>query len=244
MDQICSRLTSKLLVALLLSGLISGAVCAQTPKPVAPSSARTASKPASPSVETPVPADKVVLKVGDQQFTKADIDLLIANLTPQMQRAIATEGKKSLGDQYALVVALSRQAEVQHLDQSPAFVHKLAFQKEQLEAQTAFEEFNSQAKVTPEDIQQYFTAHADEYDEITVRQIIVRKKAAEAKSDPAHPSASPAPSGTGLAPEEAKIRAQAIRKALVAGTDIKKITEDFKAPGDVIIDAEIGRAHV
>jgi hypothetical protein len=238
MDQICSRLTSKLLVALLLSGLISGAVCAQTPKPVAPSSAPTASKPASPSVETPVPADKVVLKVGDRQFTKADIDLLIANLTPQMQRAIATEGKKSLGDQYALVVALSRQAEVQHLDQSPAFVHKLAFQKEQLEAQTAFEEFNSQAKVTPEDIQQYFTAHADEYDEIMVRQIIVRKKAAEAKTDSAHPTASPAPPGTGLAPEEAKIRAQAIRKALVAGTDIKKITEDFKAPGDVIIDAE------
>jgi parvulin-like peptidyl-prolyl isomerase len=183
---------------------------------------------------------KVVLKVGSRQFTKADIDLLIANLTPQMQRAIATEGKKSLGDQYALVVALSHQAEVQHLDQAPEFVHKLAFQKEQLEAQAVFESLNSKAKVTPEDIQQYYTAHADEYDEISVRQIIVRKKTveADAKSDPAHPSGPPAPSGPGLAPEEAKTRAEAIRKELVTGTDIKKVTEDFKAPGDVIIDAE------
>ena len=238
MDQICSRHTSKLLVTLLLLGLISGVVRAQTPKPAAPSPAPTAIKHASPAVETPVPADKVVLKVGDRQFTKADIDLLIASLTPQMQHAIATEGKKSMGDQYALVVALSHQAEVQHLDQAPEFVHKLAFQKEQLEAQAAFEDLNSQAKVTPEDIQQYFTAHADEYDEITVRQIIVRKKAAEPKSDPTHPSATPAPSGQGLAPEEAKTRAEAIRKELLAGTDIKKVTEDFKAPGDVIIDAE------
>jgi parvulin-like peptidyl-prolyl isomerase len=235
MDQICSRVTSKLLVALLVIGVTVGAVCAQTPKPAAPSPAPATSAQASPSVASLVPADKVVLKVGDRQFTKADIDMLIANLTPQMQRAIATEGKKSLGDQYALVVALSHQAEVQHLDQSPEFVQKLAFQKEQLEAQTAFENLNSQAKVTPEDIQQYYTAHAEEYDQITVRQVIVRKKAADAKTDPAHPAA---PSGTGLSPEEAKIRAEAIRKALVAGTDIKKVSEDFKSPGDVIIDAE------
>jgi hypothetical protein len=213
-------------------------VLAQTPKPAAPSPAPAATKPASPSLETPVPADKVVLKVGTRQFTKADIDMLIAGLTPQMQGAIAKEGKKSLGDQYALVVALSHQAEVQHLDQAPEFVHKLAFQKEQLEAQAAFDELNSQAKVMPEDIQQYFTAHADEYDEITVRQIIVREKAPEPKGDPAHPSAVAAPSGPGLAPEEAKIRAEAIRKELLAGTDIKKVSEDFKAPGDVIIDAE------
>jgi hypothetical protein len=210
-------------------------VCAQTSKPAAASPTSTASAPASPAVATPLPADKVVLKVGDRQFTKTDIDLLIASLTPQMQRAIASEGKKSLGDQYALVVALSHQAEVQHLDQAPEFIHKLAFQKQQLEAQAAFEELSAQAKVTPEEIQQYFTAHADEYDEITVRQIIVRKKAADPKSDPAHPSA---PTGPGLAPEEAKTRAEAIRKELVAGTDIKKVTDDFKAPGDVIIDAE------
>ena len=44
--------------------------------------------------------------------------------------------------------------------------------------------------------------------------------------------------GPGLSPEEAKTRAEAIRKELAAGTDIKKVMEDFKAPGDVIIEAE------
>ena len=41
----------------------------------------------------------------------------------------------------------------------------------------------------------------------------------------------------GLAPEEAKARAEAIRTELVAGTDIKTLTEKFKGP-DTVIDAE------
>jgi parvulin-like peptidyl-prolyl isomerase len=185
-------------------------------------------------VEIPEPPDKVVLKVGDQQFTKADIDFLIENLPPQAQQAIAAKGKKPLGEQYALVVMLSQQAHLHHLDQTPAFVRKLALQKEQLEAQAAFEEINQQTKVSPEELQQYYTAHAADYDEITVRQFVIRKKAAEPKADPAHPTAS---TSLGLSPEEAKARAEAIRKELVAGTDIKKVMEDFKAP-DVIIEAE------
>jgi parvulin-like peptidyl-prolyl isomerase len=186
-------------------------------------------------VEAPVPPEKVVLKVGEKQFTKAEMDALIGNLPPQAQRSLATQGKKPLAEQFALMVMLSRQAENHHLDQTPEFVHKLAFQKQQLEAQSAYEEINQQAKVTPEEAQQYYTAHAADYDEITVRQFVVRIKAAAPPvgSAPATP-----PTGSGLSPEEATARAAAIRKELAAGTDIKKVVEDFKAPGDVIIEAE------
>jgi len=177
----------------------------------------------------------VVLKVGEKQFTKAEMDSLMGNLPPQAQRSLATQGKKPLGEQFALIVMLSRQAETHHLDQTPEFAHKLAFQKQQLEAQSAFEEINQQAKVTPEEAQQYYTAHAADYDEITVRQIVVRIKAA---ASPASPGPATTPTSQGLSPEDAKARAAAIRKELAAGTDIKKVMEDFKAPGDVIIEPE------
>lgn len=234
MDQMCLRHISKLLVALFLIGIATGPAPAQTSKPPATVAAPAASKPASPSLETPEPADKVVLKVGDQKFTKADIDMLIAGLDPQSQRAVLSQGKKALGEKYAVVVALSQRAQLRHLDQSPEFVHKLEFQKQQLEAQAAFEEINSQAQVTPADVQQYYAAHAADFDGLSVRQFVIRKKAAEAKSDPAHPAAT----SVGLPPEEAKARAEAIRKEVAAGTDIKKVMEDFKAPGDVIIEAD------
>ena len=235
MDQIGSRQTSRLLFAILLSGMVTGVAWAQAPTPPAatptPAAGSTpvASQSAVPMLESPVSADKVVLKVGDLQFTKANIDFLIENLPPQMQHDIATKGKRPLGEQYALIVILSQQAHLHQLDQTPEFVQKLALQKQQLEAQ---EEIN---RIAPEQVQQYYTTHAADYDQITVRQFIVRKKAADPKADPAHPAGSP---GTGLAPEEAKARVEAIRKEVVAGTDLKKVMDDFKAPGDVIIEAE------
>jgi len=187
-------------------------------------------------MEISEPPDKVVLKVGAQQFTKADIDNLIAHLDPRTQQAIAAQGaqgRKSLGDQYATILMLSQRARLHHLDETPNFIHELEFEKQRLEARVAYEEISQQTKVTPEDVQQYYTAHPADYDEITVRQIVVRKKAA---APPASPGISPPATGPGLSPEEAKVRAEAIRKEMLAGTDITKVIADFKAPGDVIIE--------
>jgi hypothetical protein len=240
MNQFCSRYSIRLLVVLSLSGIVIGMARAQAPTPPAAAPGATgappaaANKPAGPTLETPQAADKVVLKVGDQQFTKADIDSLIQGLNPQAQRSIASQGKKSLGDQFATVVMLAQQAHLHHLDQSPEFIHKLEFQKQQLAAQAAYDEIHQQAKVTPEEINKYYTEHSTQYDEILGRQFVIRKKAADAKPDSAHPT----PAGQGLSADEAKTRAEAIRKEVAAGTDIKKVIEDFKAPGDVTIEAE------
>jgi parvulin-like peptidyl-prolyl isomerase len=243
MARICLRPILRLFVAIFLLGV--GACLAQSPAPKAPAASPSpaanpptaASVPTEPKLQTAEPSSKVVLKVGDQQFTKADMDFLIENLPPQTQQAIATRGKKSLGDQYALIVMLSHQAHLQHLDETPTFAQKLAFQKQQLEAQTAVDEINQQVKLTPEEIQQYYTAHAADYDEVLVRQIVVRKKAPEPKPDAEHPTSPQSSTVPGFAPEDAKTRAEAIRKELAAGTDVKAIMGESK-PGDVIIDAE------
>lgn len=221
----------------------SGLATAMAQSPSAPatspapavSPAPAAGKPTTPAVETPEQPDKVVLKVGDQQFTKADIDTLIAHLDPRAQNALAVKGKKPLGDWYGTIVLLSQRAHAQHLDERPDFIQKLAFQKQLMEAQAAADEINKNTKVEPEDIQKYYDAHAASYDQITMRQIVVRLKT---PAPPSGPGTLPPPAGPGLAPDEAKARAEAIRKEILAGTDIKKIIEDFKAPGDVIIEAE------
>ena len=241
MNQNCVRRRWKFYLAPLLLGWMTGIATAQNPKP--PAAPKAPEVKASPAAGKPTatperpsePPNKVVLKVGNQEFTKADMDMLIQGLPPQAQHAYATQGKRALGDQYSLVVALSQQAHLYHLDESPEFVRKLALQKQEMEAQLAFEEISKQANVTPEEIQKYYDSHSSEFDEISVRQFVIRKKAPEPKANPGQPTP---PSGPGLNPEEANTRAEAIRKELTAGTDIKKVVDDFKAPGDVIIEAE------
>jgi hypothetical protein len=244
MDQICSRHLSRWLFALLLTGCVAGGgwAQAQTPKPSTASPTPVAgpspasSLPDGLTAGTPEPPDKVVLKIGDQQFTKAEIDSLILSLNPRDQQAIAAQGKKQLGDQYAMMVMLAQQARLHHLDETPEFRLKLAFEKEQLEARSYEQEIVQQAKVTPEEVQQYYTAHAADYDEVMVRRIAIRIKAADTLAAPGHPLA---PVGVGLPPEEAKAKAEAIRKELAAGTDIKKVVAEFNAPSQgVNIDAE------
>jgi len=240
MDQICLRRISKMLAALSLAVFTAIVARAQAPSPPAsaapsPNAGAMPTSSATPTLQSPEADDKVVLKVGDRQFTKADMDFLFNNLAPQAQRAVQTQGKKPFGDQFALVILLSQQAHLHHLDETPAFIHKLELQKEQMQAQAAYEEIGQKSKPTPEEVSQYYTTHSANYDEITLRQFVVRIKNADAKTDPAHPAA---PSGSGFAPEEAKARAEAIRKEVLAGTDLKKVTEDFKAPGDIIIETE------
>jgi parvulin-like peptidyl-prolyl isomerase len=226
MHQIGLRRTSKLLGILLLSGLVGGIARAQAPATSPGGAPPAATKPAPPSLQTPEPPDTVVLKVSDQQFTKAELDFLFANLNPQAQRAMATQGRKQLGDQFALVIMLSQQAHSHHLDQTPEFQRRAAVQRQQLEAQAAYDEIVKQAMVSPEDVNQYYATHPTEFDEISVRQFVIRTRAANS------------PTGPGLPIDDAKARAQAIHKEVVAGTDIKKVMEDFKAPGDVIIEAD------
>ena len=230
------RRAMKLGMGFLLSGLLGGMAGAQTPKPPETPPSPVARPAASgPTGEAAKTGGKIILKVGDQQFTQADIDLLIASLPPQAQQAIATRGKKEVGDWYARVVMLAQQARLHHLDESPDFTQRLAILRTQLEAQAAGEEMNKQSKVSPEEIQRYYDTHSADFDQISLRQIIVRKRPAAPLADPARPNPSMA---QGLSPEDAKNQAEAIRKELVAGTDIKKVSEDFNKPGEVIIEQE------
>jgi len=228
MNQFCARtLAIIFIVALAPVGTVG---LARGQQRSAPAAVTSATNPPAATAETP---DAVVLKVGDKQYTKAEMDALIRSLPAQAQQAIATQpqARKQFGDQYAQVVALARQAEVQHLDQTPDFNRRLTLLKQQLEAQLVYDQINQQAKVNSEEVQQYYNTHSADYDEIMLRQIVVRKKV-----EPQGGGAG-TQSSVGLSPEDAKSRAAAIRDALKGGADVKKVIEDFKPP-EVVIDSE------
>jgi parvulin-like peptidyl-prolyl isomerase len=168
-----------------------------------------------------------VLKVGSEQVSQAGLDFVISRLSPEIRQAIARQGKRPIGEQYALMLVLSGMAVSRRLDSSPDIRRQIDLQRLQLLAQAAYESIVGQTKVSPEEVSQYYSAHPDEFDQAQVRQVVIRKRPDGAKE-----------STPGLLAQEAKAKAEEIRKAFAAGGDAAKATQDLSIPNVVQIDVE------
>jgi len=221
MNQIQCGVRRWLTSGLLIAGVLVGVGYGQTPGGQAP-----AAPSPSPASQSSSP-DKIVLKVGDESVTQREVDAFIQALPPQAQRTLAAQGRKSLGDEYTLMLVLSQDALKRHLDSTPDFQQMLALRRRQLLAAAAYQEITRQSVVTPEEINKYYAAHQSEFDEVRVNQVVIRIKPEGAKEGV-----------PGLTAQEAKTRADEIRKALSSGDDPKKVAEQFQVANVVRVDAE------
>ena len=196
-------------------------------KPTTPTATAEAKSAAPPVQTTQSSSEKVVLRVGEKEVTQSDLDSLLAKLNPQVQQTIARQGKRPFGEQYAMMLILSSQAVDHHLDSSPEVQRQLALQRMQMLAQAEYDALTKQAKLSPEETNKYFTEHPTEFEEVKVRQVVLRKKADGAAAD-----------APGLSIPDARARADEIRKSLIAGTDANKVVKDFSVPNVIVIDAE------
>lgn len=213
----------------LTCSIFPGSLLGQQPAPAKPSTPPPASQvsPATAPPSTPSASpEKVILKVGDEQITQADLDFLIKGNNPQMSQAPNAQGRRSIGERYALMLLLTQEARKGHLDSSPDLRRRMAFGQVQLLAQAEYEAITRQATTTPDEVSQYFSAHPEEFEETQVRQVAVRKKPEGAKE------------GTpGLSAQEARARAESLRSALAGGTDPKEVAKGTN-PAEVSMDKE------
>jgi len=203
-------------------------VGAQQPKsdPATQGSGERAGGPQPSPAATP-PASRIVLKVGDRSVTQAEIEFFIHNMDQQTQRALAQQGLRTLGEQYALMLVLAHEATTKHLDEGADFRRQMEGQQERMLAQAEFQDLQQQAKATPDEISQYYSTHGEDFDSVQVRQIVVRSKPQDAKE------------GTpGMTLEEGQARVEAIKKALASGTDPKQVAKDFSIANQVWVEAE------
>lgn len=225
--EIRRRTTANYVLNGLLAGAMSALVCFAQKPPASHSAARSTaqSSSASSASATNSSPHKVVLKVGNTQVTKSEVDYLISNLNPRAQRALEARGRKPVGDEYAMMVLLSQKAKSDHLDTTTGFQQKIALEKLQLLAQAEYQKIAQDITISPQDVTAYYTAHKGEFEQAELREFVVRKKPADAKA------------GTpGLPVAEAKARLASIQKAVEAGTDLQQIATKFDVPNTVIVN--------
>ncbi len=206
----------------LAASVLSQPSFAQNPK-------ATAAAPSSASVKSqPGAEDRVVLRVGGQEVTQSDMDFLIASLSPQTQEAIQAQGRAPVGNEYALLLLLSQRAVADHLDTQTAIQKQLALDRMKLLAQAEYQNLAEHVQITPAEVSQYLATHKDEFNQVQIREILIRKK----------PAGAPA-NAPGLSSADAHAKMAAISKALSAGTDVQQVAKQFDMPNVVMVDTQV-----
>jgi hypothetical protein len=149
------------------------------------------------------------MKVGDEKMTAAQMQMLVKSSPPQILRPVTEQEPRSMGEQYALMMALSQRAIRDHLDQHPEIQLLMKMQEQQMLAQAEYKKLVDDIRVTSEDVSQYFGVHKSDFDQADVRQVTVRKKSSNAN-----------PGIPGLSEDEARLKAEEIRNALAGGAEI------------------------
>lgn len=210
------RALIRVVIVFLFAASLSVADCVAQAAPSGPSEASSSAAPGVANADQPA-AQRVILKVGDLQITQEQFETYIGDL--EAQQGPADLSRKKLGDNYASLLMLSRQAVANHLDSSPAVVRQLAIDRTQILSNAEFTRLKAEAKPTPAQISNYYNAHLDDYDVVQLRRVFIYK------SGPGQEK--------GVNPAEAKALAAAIRQAYAAGSDPKKLVKD---PETVVFD--------
>jgi PPIC-type PPIASE domain len=245
MERPCVRLT--VLVLFVSVGLLTKLVAQQTGAPsdqkTLPTSAQTqasqppsAAPPPASSGEAeppkPIAPDKVVLRVGDEKVTAGDFYSMMS-VSPNDALRVGSKTRRNMGDQYALMLILADKAMREGLDSTPDFTRQLAMHRIQLLAQMKYKSISDGIKITPEELNQYYSSHKEDYEEVELRRVYIPHKAQGANAD-----------APGLSREEAQAHAQAISKELIAGKDMKELEKELADKKIAFFDKNTERALI
>jgi parvulin-like peptidyl-prolyl isomerase len=167
--------------------------------------------PAKPTFVSPaVPADRVVISVGETKLTAGQLEQIIESLPEQYRNVARGPGRKEFGQNMARVLVLAEEGKRRKIDETPEYKTQMTFQSENLLAGKAFAQIGETIKIDEADARKYYDAHKNDYEQVRARHILIRA------------SGSPSPVQPGkkeLTDAEALAKAQEIRKKLDDGGD-------------------------
>ena len=173
-----------------------------------------APKPAAPAFTPSVPADKVVISVGDEKLTAQQFNQLVEMLPEQSRTAARGEGRKQFADEIVRVLVLAQEGKRRKLDETASYQSQQHFQAENLLAGKAYNELG---KVDEAEVRKYYDEHKNEFEQVHARHILIRAAGSPIPPDPGQKD---------LTEAEALAKAQDLRKKIVDGADFAKLASE------------------
>ena len=173
--------------------------------------AQTSTKPAA----TAANADPIIVAAGDVAIRQSEFESALKSLPPEYQQFASGPGKKQFAEDYLRMKMLAAQGLKAGLDKDPDVVRQLNLMRENLVANAQLQRIEKGITVSDADVQKAYDTNKNEYEQVKARHILVAFKGSPAA----------VPGKKELTEEEAKAKAEDLRKQLAAGASFDELAK-------------------
>lgn len=168
--------------------------------------------------QTPAPAaqaqsDPIIIAAGDITIRQSEFEGALKTLPAEYQQFAMGAGKKQFAEDYLRMKMLAAEGMKAGLDKDPEVVSQLNLMRENLVANAQLQKLEKGLTVTDEELKKAYAANQKDYEKVKARHILVAFKGSPA-AQPGKPE---------LTDEQAKAKAEDLRKQIVAGAKFEDI---------------------
>jgi peptidyl-prolyl cis-trans isomerase C len=182
-----------------------------------PQSAGRAPQGASPQKTESESRERVVLSIGDQKMTAADVEKYIQALPPAYRAFYNGSGKRLLAAFIVRMKVLSDEAIKQKLDQQPDAARAIEIARESILADVAQKHIEEGITVSDQELRELYQKDTSLSEEVRIAHIVIQTESAPFKSS-SRPS---------LPDAEARKKLEDIRKQILAGADFAQMAKQY-----------------
>jgi peptidyl-prolyl cis-trans isomerase C len=197
----------KTISTMIAIALVATVAVAQDKKPAAATT--------TPAATAAAPADPIVIAAGELTIRQSEFESALKTLPAEYQQYAMGQGKKQFAEDYLRMKMLAAQGAKNGLDKDPDVVQQLNLMRENLVANAQLQKIEKGITLTDEDLQKKYEASKNDYEQVKARHILIAFK-----GSPAAQAGKPE-----LTEEQAKAKADDLRKQLVAGAKFDELAQ-------------------
>jgi len=190
---------------------LSAAFAAAQDKPAA------AAAQTQPATTTTAQAadDPIIVAAGDVTIRRSEFENAIKTLPPEYQQFATGPGKKQFAEDYLRMKILAAQGMKEGLQNSPEVQQQLGLMRENLVANAELQKIEKGITISDADLQKIYEQNKKEYETVKARHILIAFKGSPAAQ----------PGKTELSDEQAKAKAEELKKKIEAGASFEELAK-------------------
>lgn len=171
-------------------------------------------KPAAPAT-TQTQADPIVVAAGDVAIRQSEFEGALSTLPAEYQQFASGPGKKQFAEDYLRMKLLAAEGMKAGLDKDPEVIKQLNLMRDNLVANAQIQKIEKSITISDEELKKKYEETKGQYEQVKARHILVAFKGSPA-AQPGKPE---------LTEEQAKAKAEELRKQIVAGASFEEIAK-------------------